>query len=475
MGEPRHHGGEEALREKRLVALSSVLAAVLLTGMKVAVGLATGSLGILSEAAHSALDLVAAAVTLWAVRASARPADLDHPYGHGKVENLSALFETALLLATCLWIVWESVERLFFRPVAVEATAWAFAVMVVSIVVDVSRSRALRRAARKYASRALEADALHFSTDVWSSSVVIGGLALVRLADRLGQAWLAQADAVAALAVAGIVVGVSVRVGKKSIDDLLDAVPPGVHQAVVRAARVPGVLDVRQARIRRSGAETFADVTVTVGRDASFERAHEVASAVEDAIRAAVPGTDAVVHVEPVHGAAEGALAAVRLCAARHGLGAHAIRLHGPDRRALDVHLEVPDGLRVGEAAALVHRFEEDVRRELPALARVDVHIEPVGDGTAPPPVPEDGAAIAALAAALAAEQGEGRVADVRVARAEEGLTVALRWHLPAELPVVEARRRGLELERALRERVPGIARVLVRLDAPAEEPPRSA
>ncbi|MEJ2556675.1 MAG: cation diffusion facilitator family transporter, partial [Anaerolineae bacterium] len=178
-----------AEKEKRSAALSSVLAAVLLTGLKLVVGLLTGSLGILAEAAHSGLDLVAALVTFFAVRLSDRPPDKRHLYGYGKVENLSALVETLLLLVTCIWIIYEAIERLFFKSVEIEASFWAFGVMAVSIVVDISRSRILYRAARKHNSQALEADALHFSTDIWSSSVVIVGLALVWLSERLGPDW----------------------------------------------------------------------------------------------------------------------------------------------------------------------------------------------------------------------------------------------------------------------------------------------
>ncbi|MGD0783252.1 MAG: cation diffusion facilitator family transporter, partial [Candidatus Aminicenantales bacterium] len=216
---------DAARREKTAVARSSVAAAVLLTGMKIVVGLLTGSLGILAEAAHSGLDLIAAAMTLIAVSVSSRPADSNHPYGHGKFENLSALLETVLLLVTCVWIVYEAVRRLFFRDVAVEASAWAFVVMGVSIVIDLSRSRMLGRAAEKHHSQALEADALHFSTDVWSSSVVVAGLILVGLAHALRAPWLAKADAVAALGVSAIVVLVSIALGKKTIADLLDGVP----------------------------------------------------------------------------------------------------------------------------------------------------------------------------------------------------------------------------------------------------------
>src|SRR5512136_328100 len=151
-----------AEQEKRWVALTSVLAAILLTTMKIVIGLLTHSLGILAEAAHSGLDLIAAGVTFFAVRISDRPPDHEHPYGHGKVENLSALVETLLLLATCGWIIYEAIERLFIQSVHVDATAWAFVVVIISIVVDVTRSRALMRAAQKHNSQALEADALHF-------------------------------------------------------------------------------------------------------------------------------------------------------------------------------------------------------------------------------------------------------------------------------------------------------------------------
>ena len=213
------HDPALAEREKNLVALSSVGAAVLLTSMKVVVGLATGSIGILSEAAHSGIDLLAALMTFWAVRASSKPPDSDHLYGHGKIENFSALFETGLLLATCVWIAYEAVKRLVFGGGHVEATVWSFVVMGISIVVDLSRSRALASVARRHRSQALEADALHFSTDVWSSTVVILGLLGVVFSHRTGLAWLARADSVAALGVAGIAALVSIRLGRKAVDD----------------------------------------------------------------------------------------------------------------------------------------------------------------------------------------------------------------------------------------------------------------
>src|SRR5690242_8224860 len=197
--------------EKRAVAGNSVMAAIGITALKIVVGVSTGSLGILSEAAHSGLDLVAALITLFSVRVSDKPADADHQYGHGKVENFSAFIETGLLLLTCLVIVYEAIRRLFFHHVEIEPSLAAFVVMFISIAVDFWRSRALGRIAEKYDSQALQADALHFSTDIWSSAVVVLGLAVVLAGRKLGIPWLADADPVAALFVAGVVMFVSTR------------------------------------------------------------------------------------------------------------------------------------------------------------------------------------------------------------------------------------------------------------------------
>src|SRR5271165_863783 len=236
--------------EKRSVALNSVYAAVAITSLKVVVGISTGSLGILSEAAHSGLDLVATAVTYLSVRVSDKPADADHQYGYGKIENFSAFIETALLLATCVWIVYEAGKRLFFHAVEIEPTVWAFAVMATSMVVDYWRSRRLKRIADKYDSQALHADALHFSTDIWSSATVVLGLALVLAGRRYSLPWLNNADPIAALVVACIVVQVSWRLARQTIDALLDAAPVGVRNRIIQEVhRVDGVLEVVRVRI----------------------------------------------------------------------------------------------------------------------------------------------------------------------------------------------------------------------------------
>jgi cation diffusion facilitator family transporter len=289
-------------REKQSVALRSLLAAIALTAFKMVVGIVTGSLGILAEAAHSGLDLVAALMTFLAVRISGRPPDTTHPYGHGKVENLSALFETLLLLATCVWIVIEAVHRLRSHVGQVEVNAWSFVVMATSITIDASRSRLLYRVAKKFNSQALEADALHFQTDIWSSSVVIVGLIAVKIAEwspSLG--WLRAGDAVAALGVSAIVVWVCVQLGRRTVDALLDTAPAGLDGRIAVAVEaVPGVRGCHNIRIRPSGPELFVDLHVLADGGLSLAQAHELTEVIEAAIHTVAPGADVTVHAEPV-------------------------------------------------------------------------------------------------------------------------------------------------------------------------------
>jgi len=287
--------------QKRSAALKSIVAAFGLTAMKVVVGVATNSLGILAEAAHSALDLAAAAVTYFAVRVSDKPADADHLFGHGKVENASALFEAILLLATTAWILREAYQRLMVHSVEVDPTIWAFLVMGISIVVDVTRSRMLYRTAREHNSQALEADALHFSTDVWSSSVVILGLAAVLVARANPEvAWLGRADAVAAAIVAIIVAFVSGELGWRALKALLDTAPRGMAETVRKEVEsIDGVLDCHRVRIRPSGPRFFIDFHVTLDGRHSLDAAHALVEVVENRVEGLVPGSDVTVHADP--------------------------------------------------------------------------------------------------------------------------------------------------------------------------------
>lgn len=291
----------EAEHEKNSAAGSSVIAAVALTIIKIVVGILTGSLGILAEAAHSALDLAAALMTFFAVRLAGKPADQGHLYGHGKIENLSALFEALLLLITCIWIIYEAVERLFFKSVEIEVSIWSFVVMIISIIVNMSRTKLLYRVAKKYNSQALEADALHFKTDIWSSYVVILGLVFV-MVGRWVPEWkfLDKADAIAALGVAAIVIYVSIELGIRTIQALLDFAPPELVNKITSTVEViPGVINCHQVRLRYSGPHLFADIHILVDGNQTLETAHSTTENVETKIREIAPGADITVHAEP--------------------------------------------------------------------------------------------------------------------------------------------------------------------------------
>lgn len=287
--------------EMRTAALGSIAVAAGVSGLNILVGLWSGSLGILAEAAHSGMDLLATLVTYAAVRLSGKPPDRGHPYGHGKVEHLSALFETLLLLATCAWIIGESVYRLAARQVLVNASVWAFLAIALSIGVEVLRSRMLYRIAARHRSQALEADALHFQTHIWSSAVVILGLAGVRLATWFpGLGFLQKSDAVAALLVAGIIIVVSVRLGMRTIEGLMDTSPLGAAEQIkAKVETIPEVLDCHAVRVRHSGPDYFVDLHITLDGGQPLRDAHAVTERVEQLVSRFLPGADVTVHPEP--------------------------------------------------------------------------------------------------------------------------------------------------------------------------------
>ncbi len=372
--------GDLPSQQKRSVAFKSMLAAALLTTLKIVVGVLSGSLGILSEAAHSGLDLVAAAITYASVRMTDLPADSQHTFGHGKFEHLSAFIQTALLLITCGVIVVEGLRRLFFHAVHVESTPWAYAVMVISIAVDTFRSRALSQVAQRYNSQALEADALHFSTDVYSSSVVILGLVLIRVSEQQHLRWLQGADPVAALAVAGITLFLSVRLGRKTLDALLDAAPRGTPDRIATAVSgVRGVLNYDRIRVRQSGSRLFVDLGLTLESNIPFEHARYVAEAVESRVHDAFPDADVVVQAAPREPASSDTVERIRAVAHRHNFQVHdvtAYKLKGRVNVSLD--LELDPGLRLEDAHEQATRLEREIRGALPEVDEVNTHIEPL-------------------------------------------------------------------------------------------------
>ncbi len=376
--EAQRYDADAMRAEKRSVASRSVYAALGITGFKLLVGLSTGSLGILSEALHSGLDLVAAVVTLFSVRVSDKPADLDHQYGHGKVENFSAFIETGLLLLTCIWIVWEAGKRLFFHAVEIEPTVWAFAVMFISIVVDFWRSRALKRVADKYDSQALQADALHFSTDIWSSSVVILGLAIVWAGREFNKPWLMKADPLAALFVAGIVVYVSWRLARQTIDALLDAAPTGVRSDIMNAVeRVPGVLEVDRIRIRRAGNRYFVDVSIGLSRSVTFQKSQQVVTDVSQVIHGLLKEADVLVNAVPRELHTENIFDRIRAAAQRHNLTVHDVSVQDLGGSLhVEQHVELDERYTLLEAHDHVTQLEAAIREAVPEISSILTHIE---------------------------------------------------------------------------------------------------
>lgn len=364
--------------EKRAAAGNSVLAALVITSLKIVVGFTTGSLGILSEAAHSGLDLIASILTFFSVRVSDKPADADHQYGHGKVENFSAFVETGLLLLTCAWIIYEAGLRLFFRRIDIEPSAPAFAVMLFSMCVDRWRSRALGRIASKYDSQALEADALHFSTDIWSAGVVVLGLVLVLLGRSYHIDWLRDSDPVAALVVAGVVVSVSWRLARRTIDALLDAAPPGVRSQIYDAvSRVDGVLEVDRVRIRRAGNRYFADLAVGLARTVTFQRSGQLVSAVTESVRRVLPDANVTVQPLPRAQRTENIFDRIRGVATRNNLNVHDISVQDlAGRLHVEQHVELDERMLLKDAHDQVTELEADMRRDVPEISDILTHIE---------------------------------------------------------------------------------------------------
>src|SRR5262245_41873232 len=308
---------------KQKVALSSIAASAGLTVTKAVVGLATGSLAILSEAAHSLVDLAATVMTYFAVRVSGKPADEEHHYGHGKVESVTALAETALLFLLSGVVVWEALQRLIGgHGHAVEATIWAFAVIVGSIIVDFFRARVLYRVASETSSEALEADALHFGSDMWSSAAVLIGLVAV----AFGYPW---ADSAAAIVVAVFICVAGWRLGRRTIDTLTDTAPPGIAKQITAiATRVPGVVAVERVRARQFGAESFIDLGVAVSRTLPLDRVSAVKENLARAIRTDLPKAEVTVTTEPRALDNETVLERVMVIARNRGLAVHHVTVH---------------------------------------------------------------------------------------------------------------------------------------------------
>ena len=445
---------------KERVALTSIIASGGLTVAKAIVGVLSGSLALLSEAAHSGLDFVATVMTWYAVRISGKPADEEHHYGHGKVESVTALIATGLLFVLSAVVIWEATTRLLgAQGHAVEATVWAFAVIITSIVVDFLRARLLYRTARETTSQALEADALHFDSDMWSSLAVLVGLGGV----ALGYAW---ADSAAALVVALFILIAGWRLGRRTIETLTDTAPEGAAARIDGIARrVAGVVAVDRVRVRSVGPTLFVDVVVAVSRTLPLERVAAIRAAVADAIHAEMPEAEADVTTVPRALDDESILERVMVIARNRALAVHHVTVHAiGERLSISLDLEVDGSLSLGRAHEIADELEDAVRAELGPEAEVETHIEPLqvdgqsGRDAAPERVATVRAALTDIAQNVAFV---GQIHDVRVRETPDGEIVNFHCLVDPALAVHNVHEKVDEVERALRRKFPSIKRVI--------------
>jgi cation diffusion facilitator family transporter len=445
---------------KQRVALSSIAASAGLTLAKAAVGLASGSLALLSEAAHSLLDFAATVMTYFAVRISGKPADEEHHYGHGKVESVSALAETALLFLLSGIVIWEALQRLLGgHGHAVEATLAAFVVIVVSIVVDFFRARLLYRVAADTSSEALEADALHFGSDMWSSVAVLAGL----IAVAFGHPW---ADSAAAIIVAVFICVAGWRLGRRTVDTLTDTAPAGAAAKIAAAIeRIPGVVTIERLRVREVGKVLFVDLVVAVSRTLPLDRVAALKDRIVAMVRADSPAAEVTVTTEPRALDDETVLERVMVIARNRALAVHHVTVHAIEGRlAVSLDLEVDGTLSLRAAHDIASSLEDAVREELGPQVEVETHIEPLqpfdepGREAAPARIAAVRDALTEIAARV---DFVGEVHDVRVREADGGEIVNFHCLVDPALEVAAVHDKVDEVERALRQRFPSIKRVI--------------
>jgi cation diffusion facilitator family transporter len=440
---------------QRRTALVSVIAAVTLVALKLATGLATGSLGLLSEAAHSGTDVVAALLTFFALGVAGRPADVQHQYGHGKAEHLAALGEAGFLALVSLFIGYQALERLLgVSDSNVDATWYAFAVLAVVILVDVSRTIVSLRAARRYESAALASNALHFESDLAGSFAVLVGLAAAR-------AGWADGDSVAALFVAVLVILAAARLMRRNIDVLMDRAPAEAEEAArVAIAGIEPPVNLRRLRMRQAAGRHFADVVIGVSSGAAVGQGHAAADRVEEALQRALPESDVVVHVEPLGDEAE-----IRERAHAAALGVPSVReIHNLSvvdvggRTELSLHLKLPGELPLEDAHEVAEEVERAIREAVPQIDAVQTHLEPLAEPTAADEVELDHSAIARIVREATGLDPR----EVRFLRTTEGVVAFLTLRLDPSATLAEAHARASEIEEKIRSAAPEIADVIV-------------
>ncbi len=445
--------------EKQTVALYSLVASAVLAVSKLVAGLATGSLGILSEAIHSIIDFCATVVTWFAIRWSDQPPDEEHHYGHAKAESVAALIETGLLFLVTAWIIWEAASRLMTGATHVEVTWWAVAIIAASVVIDYNRARALSRVAKKTSSEALEADALHFSSDMWSSLVVLLGL---------GAVWLGipAADSVAALLVSLFVALAGWRLGRRTLNTLLDTAPEGATGAVRALVQdVDGVLSIETLRLRPAGATLFASIVVRVARTMPVDEMIQLKDNIVSRVKARFPNADVTVTANPVALDSESVFQKVMLIAARRNLAIHHLTVQQIDGNlAVSFDLEVDGGIALSQAHDTASGLENAIRRELGPSIEVESHIEPLPERLLEgeeAPLMERQAIEAGLTSFAREQQRLSGLHNIRVRRNDHGLFVHYHCRFAGDDPVEDVHAAVDRIENALQASFPEIRRVI--------------
>lgn len=452
--------------EKSWVAFTSVIAAIILTVTKLIVGIMTNSIGILSEALHSALDLVAAGMTLFAVRTASKPADYDHPYGHGKIENLSALIETILLAVTVIWIIYEASRRIILDELKVETSPIAFGVIIFAIIIDYSRSRALYKTAKKYDSQALQADALHFSTDILSSSVVLAGLLFTYFGFPLG-------DPIAAIVVAIIVMYLTAKLGRETVDYLLDRAPLGLTERICATVEgIEGVTSCGRIRVRKSGHILFVDAEIHADPNLPLEKAHQIGSRAEFAIEKLLGPADVMIHMHPEMETCPLVIESIRKEAKKfdwikdiHNI----LALEFKDQATIVLHIEMNPKASIGEAHQLITEFEAYLKQNYPLIKEIITHIEPFTESKDYP-----------LTVDILKEQIQRLIRKERLLQNCHDITVFpmgdgyyhLAFHCDTDsgLSVLEVHNATKRLEADIRENLPVLSQIVIHVEPLSEK-----
>ena len=458
---------------KSRVAAISILASAVMAAAKFVVGIAIGSLALISEALHSSVDLVATVITWLVVRVSGKPADKEHHYGHGKLESLSALGVIAMLYVLAGGILVESWSRLREGAIPPTLSAIPFIVLLIDIGVNFWRARALHRTARDTKSQALAADALHFASDVLGSLAVIAGLAL----SGLGYAW---GDAAAAIGVAVVISLLGLRLARSTVETLLDRAPEGVSEKAAAAIKaVPGVVGVERLRVRMVGPTHFIDAIVQVPRTFPIDRVDEIKRKAQAAVTRALDDADLTFTAVPVARDNESVRERIMVIARNSGLAVHHVTVHDlGGKLTVSIDLEVDGGMELTAAHDIAQDLERNIRDEFGEDVEVDTHIEPLepelphGVDAAPDRVETIRTALTRFAADSAIHD----IHSVRVRDTDAGEIVNFHCHAAPSMSVIEVHENVDEIERALRRAFPAVKRVISHAEPPdAQSNPANA